>query len=127
MLHCFWGVMPRRWGGIGRPPTAGLTVKANVALYRGKWYFEAKLLTGGSLQIGFVDTARTTNRPLGECGHSWAYDGKQQARLHAGQAETYGGRPARAEPGATVRKWKPKDRAEPKRASGWTPNKQKEA
>ena len=47
-----------------------LAVKANVTLFRGKWYYEVKILTGGSMQFGFVSTRYTAadrRRQIGDC------------------------------------------------------------
>ena len=89
----------------------GCTVKADVALYRGKWYFEVKLLSGGDANIGFVSTLYTAGL-VGTVPQSWAFNGKKQIAMLGGHDSVFpstaprGNTPARH---LNVRRWKAKD------------------
>ena len=90
-----------------------LAVKANVVLLRGKWYYEVKILTSGSMQFGFVSSCYSTadrRRTIGDCRSSWAYDGKRQMRYHRNKWELFGMSESRQRSDSpSGRKWKPKD------------------
>lgn len=56
------------------------SIRANVPVKKGKWYYEVELVTGGLFQIGWV-TSRCRFRPLdgygfgvGDDEQSWAVD-----------------------------------------------------
>eukprot|EP00760_Papus_ankaliazontas_P010189 PhM_4_TR14220/c0_g1_i1/m.66571/K10594/HERC1; E3 ubiquitin-protein ligase HERC1 len=93
----------------------GCTVTADVALYRGRWYFEVKLLSGGDSNIGFVSTLYNGGT-VGVASDSWAFNGKKQISMRGGRNDFFPdpngtnvsrfGTPSRHQ---TVRKWKAKD------------------
>jgi hypothetical protein len=62
------------------------TVKADVKVKGGKWYYEAKLLTYGKIHIGWCTdkcTIQTNSYTgLGHDTESWAYDGSYQVVWH---------------------------------------------
>eukprot|EP01083_Nonionella_stella_P241227 842529_1 len=62
------------------------TIKYNLALKPGKWYYETILNTSGVMQIGFIESGFTTpnGAGVGDDKHSWAYDGCRKRKWHAG-------------------------------------------
>lgn len=56
----------------------------------GKWYYEATLLEGASrcIQVGWIDDLYSGNSSggagVGDCAHSWAYDGDRVKKWHNG-------------------------------------------
>ena len=57
----------------------------------GVWYYEIELLAGSGThyeQVGWIDDAYTGNSSggegVGDCAHSWAYDGQRKKKWHAG-------------------------------------------
>ncbi|GLE04956.1 hypothetical protein PINS_up013937 [Pythium insidiosum] len=60
---------------------------------RGRWYYEATLLTNGCIQIGWADVAfcgaADRGDGVGDGVHSWAYDGWRQQKWH-GQSSPWG-------------------------------------
>jgi Kip1 ubiquitination-promoting complex protein 1 len=69
------------------------TVRANVAVFRGKWLYEVQLDSSGILQIGWTpQNARfTSEEGIGDSAHSYAYDGKRQRKWNV-NAAPYGDR-----------------------------------
>ena len=66
--------------------TAFYSVKANVKVTKGRWYYEASLCTHGLMQIGWA-TERFTPKPIGGLGvgddeHSWGIDLFRRQRWH---------------------------------------------
>ena len=63
---------------------------AGILLSSGKWYYEALLLTGKCIQVGFIDAAFVGNAEegdgVGDCTCSWAYDGYRQLKWHDGES-----------------------------------------
>ena len=61
------------------------------AVNSGKWYYEVVLDTAGCIQVGWVDIAYTGNSEAGEgvgdCSHSWAYDGWRLLKWNGSSAE----------------------------------------
>lgn len=66
------------------------SVRCNVKVKSGKWYYEIKLITNGLFQIGWCTTAFTPDAAagngVGDDSDSWAYDGSRQRKWHAGSA-----------------------------------------
>jgi len=69
------------------------SVKANVKLRSGKWYYEARLDSYGLVQIGWCTSAfkpdTAAGNGVGDDENSWAYDGSRQQKWHGG-SESYG-------------------------------------
>eukprot|EP00899_Mesostigma_viride_P003091 jgi/Mesvir1/12783/Mv22836-RA.1 len=62
------------------------SVRANVCVTGGRWYYEVKLHTAGLMQIGWA-TAQFVHSPAESCGvgdddASWAYDGFRRRFWH---------------------------------------------
>lgn len=53
------------------------SIRANVAVFSGKWYYEVRLLTSGLMQLGWCTfgTPFTHDRGVGDDPTSYAYDG----------------------------------------------------
>eukprot|EP01012_Entosiphon_sulcatum_P008571 TRINITY_DN14699_c0_g1_i1.p1 TRINITY_DN14699_c0_g1~~TRINITY_DN14699_c0_g1_i1.p1 ORF type:complete len:4388 (+),score=508.78 TRINITY_DN14699_c0_g1_i1:36-13199(+) len=77
------------------------SIRANVCVRKGKWYYEARVHGTGVVHIGWCTRRfRHSERTgVGDCPHSWAYDGSRLGKWHRGQRAEYGG----------PSKWKPKD------------------
>eukprot|EP01087_Luapelamoeba_hula_P020146 TRINITY_DN680_c0_g1_i1.p1 TRINITY_DN680_c0_g1~~TRINITY_DN680_c0_g1_i1.p1 ORF type:complete len:395 (+),score=66.43 TRINITY_DN680_c0_g1_i1:102-1286(+) len=64
------------------------TVKANVKVRRGKWYYEIKLNRQGTIQLGWCNDSfrpdASAGNGVGDDSNSWAYDGSRQQKWHAG-------------------------------------------
>eukprot|EP00760_Papus_ankaliazontas_P037788 PhM_4_TR8751/c0_g1_i1/m.93471/K10594/HERC1; E3 ubiquitin-protein ligase HERC1 len=79
--------------------------RCNVPLRRGRWYCEARVPSGGVMNLGIVSSRfhgsehTTIMCPLGQCDASWCYDGVRLCRWHNGVKADYGARV----------KWKPRD------------------
>ncbi|PRP84918.1 hypothetical protein PROFUN_07572 [Planoprotostelium fungivorum] len=56
------------------------TLKANVCLRGGKWYFEVKLVSSGKIHIGWCTEKHSDSQKggIGSDTESWAYDGTSQ-------------------------------------------------
>jgi len=69
------------------------SVKGNVKLRSGKWYYEARLDSYGMVQIGWCTSEFKPNTSagtgVGGDQFSWAYDGSRQQKWHGG-SEYYG-------------------------------------
>eukprot|EP01090_Pellita_catalonica_P005692 TRINITY_DN1592_c0_g1_i1.p1 TRINITY_DN1592_c0_g1~~TRINITY_DN1592_c0_g1_i1.p1 ORF type:complete len:391 (+),score=83.05 TRINITY_DN1592_c0_g1_i1:41-1213(+) len=65
------------------------TAKCNVKVKSGKWFYEIKLLTNSTQQLGWV-TDEFSSGKVGADKYSWAYDGSRQKKHHAGSATWYG-------------------------------------
>eukprot|EP00759_Apiculatamorpha_spiralis_P055600 PhF_6_TR7852/c0_g1_i1/m.11455 len=87
---------------------AGCTIKADVTLFRGKWYFEVKLLSGGDANIGFVTTSYIGGL-VGISQDTWGYNGKKQVAMSHGRTVAMPNRNANASRAINVRRWKAKD------------------
>ena len=63
-------------------------------LVKGKWYYEAELLTDGVMQLGWADGAfkgdESTGDGVGDDTHSWAFDGCRRLAWSAGEDKPYG-------------------------------------
>ena len=59
--------------------------------FSGKWYYEVTLYTAGCIQLGWADTAfeggADFGHGVGDCAHSWAYDGWRTHIWHECAAE----------------------------------------
>ena len=71
------------------------TVAAAVdAVTRGKWYYEATILTGGVVQVGWALTTAAYNDVdgdgVGDDAHSWAFDGLRGRKWTRGDDAAYG-------------------------------------
>merc|ERR1719361_2138771 len=70
------------------------SVRGNFSLKRGAWYYEARLLTAGCMQIGFADAGFVANvakgSGVGDHSKSWAYDGWRQKKWNGANVR-YGG------------------------------------
>lgn len=67
------------------------TVKANVAVFKGKWMYEVQLHTEGVMQIGWCSTncKFTQNSGVGDTQYSYGFDGSNQRIWHI-QTDKYG-------------------------------------
>jgi len=69
------------------------SVKANVKLRSGKWYYEARLDSYGTVQVGWCtgefQPDISQGNGVGDDQNSWAYDGSRQQKWHGG-SEYYG-------------------------------------
>jgi hypothetical protein len=69
------------------------TVKADVKVSAGRWYYEVKLQSNGLLQIGWCtdqcNPQSEKSEGVGNDAHSWSYDGSRQKKWHA-TGTTYG-------------------------------------
>jgi len=69
------------------------TVKSDVKVKSGKWYYEVKLITNGLFQIGWCTSDfrpdANAGNGVGDDAKSWAYDGSRQKKWNSG-SEYYG-------------------------------------
>ena len=83
------------------------TIVASHGVQRGRWYFEVKILHTNGVCAGAVTSnfrgsdsvAPTSTSPLGQCTHSWSFDGTRLCRIHNGIRHDFSSRV----------KWKSKD------------------
>ena len=77
------------------------SIRANVCVRRGKWYYEARVHGNSIVHIGWCTKKFRHNERtgVGDCAYSWAYDGSRMGKWHRGQRQEYGGQS----------KWKSKD------------------
>eukprot|EP01065_Artemidia_motanka_P041975 TRINITY_DN5535_c0_g3_i1.p1 TRINITY_DN5535_c0_g3~~TRINITY_DN5535_c0_g3_i1.p1 ORF type:complete len:2316 (+),score=648.89 TRINITY_DN5535_c0_g3_i1:54-7001(+) len=71
--------------------TAFYSVKGNVRVVRGKWYYEIELAAHGLMQVGWV-TDRFVSKPVagvgvGDDAHSWGLDLFRRLRWHRNQPQ----------------------------------------
>jgi len=66
------------------------TLRGNVKVKSGKWFYEVKLVTNGLLQIGWITDAfqpkTTSGSGVGDDANSWAIDGSRQYKWHNGSS-----------------------------------------
>jgi len=64
-----------------------LTVRADVSLHSGHWYYEVRLRSGGLQQIGWADPrfrpSAGDGSGVGDDEHSWAFDGHRRRFWHS--------------------------------------------
>ncbi|KAL1450651.1 hypothetical protein WDU94_002990 [Cyamophila willieti] len=72
-------------------PRGAGSVKANTAVYKGKWQYEVQLGTCGIMQIGWctVSCKFIAEIGVGDTTHSYAYDGQRNKKWNI-VAQTYG-------------------------------------
>jgi len=72
------------------------TVKANVGVQKGQWYYEVTIKSSGTARIGWctsVFSPENNYSGLGADENSWSYDGSRRQKCHnetKKAAETYG-------------------------------------
>ncbi|KAL1457580.1 hypothetical protein WDU94_007793 [Cyamophila willieti] len=64
----------------------------NYAVSSGKWYFEFEILTAGPMRVGWARVDCAPGAQLGSDEHSWAFDGFNAVKVHAGLLEIFGRR-----------------------------------
>ena len=73
--------------------TVGIILRHDVK--EAALYYEIMVETGGLVQVGWASTAfRPSSEAgdgVGDCSHSWAYDGSRQIKLHGESSESYYG------------------------------------
>ncbi|KAH9260572.1 hypothetical protein BASA81_001039 [Batrachochytrium salamandrivorans] len=86
------GDSPAAVGGGGTFPsvtTAGIMLRGG-----GRWYYEVTLLTESCMQIGWCDAMFTGDafegNGVGDCAHSWSYDGYRKLKWHNANQQTWG-------------------------------------
>jgi len=66
------------------------TVRANVKVRSGKWFYECKIESYGTVQVGWVTDEFTPSSSagngVGDDAHSWAYDGSRQQKWNNGSS-----------------------------------------
>ncbi|KOX75498.1 hypothetical protein WN51_12242 [Melipona quadrifasciata] len=67
------------------------TIKANIAVYQGKWMYEVYLVSKGLMQIGWstINCKFTIESGVGDTFHSYAYDGDRIKKWNISSC-TYG-------------------------------------
>lgn len=63
--------------------------RCNVHVTGGKWYFEVRLLTNGSMRIGWATESWTASEALGGDGEGWGFDGSQGRKYSSGNSESF--------------------------------------
>ena len=67
-----------------------------LALVKGKWHFECTLLSDRCIQIGWATTKFVGNSAngegVGDCAHSWSFNGHRQIKWHGAQEKPWGPR-----------------------------------
>lgn len=82
---------------------SGASFVANVAIYAGKWYFEARIVATGDVSIGLINSQfdRAATSAYSETQISWGYNGKHDI-VSVDENE-------RSASNSNVRPWKAKD------------------
>nr|XP_026484093.1 ryanodine receptor isoform X5 [Vanessa tameamea] len=62
----------------------------NYAVSSGKWYFEFEILTAGPMRVGWAHADMAPGMMLGQDENSWAFDGYNSLKWHAGTSDTFG-------------------------------------
>ncbi|XP_023168844.1 ryanodine receptor isoform X8 [Drosophila hydei] len=65
-------------------------VERNYAVTSGKWYFEFEVLTAGPMRVGWARADCYPGAMLGSEDTSWAFDGHNVTKMHAGTIEHFG-------------------------------------
>ncbi|KQS70844.1 uncharacterized protein Dere_GG23389, isoform L [Drosophila erecta] len=65
-------------------------VERNYAVTSGKWYFEFEVLTSGPMRVGWARADCYPGAMLGSEDTSWAFDGHNVTKMHAGSIEHFG-------------------------------------
>ncbi|XP_044571096.1 ryanodine receptor isoform X10 [Drosophila ananassae] len=65
-------------------------VEKNYAVTSGKWYFEFEVLTAGPMRVGWARADCYPGAMLGSEDTSWAFDGHNVTKMHAGSIEHFG-------------------------------------
>ncbi|KRF97581.1 uncharacterized protein Dwil_GK20678, isoform C [Drosophila willistoni] len=65
-------------------------VERNYAVTSGKWYFEFEVLTAGPMRVGWARADCYPGAMLGSEDTSWAFDGHNVTKMHAGSIEHFG-------------------------------------
>ncbi|XP_034105533.1 ryanodine receptor isoform X9 [Drosophila albomicans] len=65
-------------------------VERNYAVTFGKWYFEFEVLTAGPMRVGWARADCYPGAMLGSEDTSWAFDGHNVTKMHAGSIEHFG-------------------------------------
>nr|AAB29457.1 ryanodine receptor, calcium release channel [Drosophila melanogaster, Peptide, 5126 aa] [Drosophila melanogaster]BAA41469.1 ryanodine receptor homologue [Drosophila melanogaster] len=73
---------------VRRIPT--YRVERNYAVTSGKWYFEFEVLTSGPMRVGWARADCYPGAMLGSEDTSWAFDGHNVTKMHAGSIEHFG-------------------------------------
>ena len=65
------------------------SIRANMCLRRGKWYYEARVHGTSIIHVGWCTKKFRHNERtgIGDCAHSWAYDGVRVGKWHRGQRQ----------------------------------------
>jgi alpha-tubulin suppressor-like RCC1 family protein len=82
-----------RSGEIEGLSNFGSISTVGVSLFRGKWFYEVKVVTSGLIQVGWIDGyfqgSSDQGEGVGDHAHSWSYDGNRQRRWNSGSS-SYG-------------------------------------
>jgi len=85
----------RKGVAFGLSEFCSVAIASCKPLMNGKWYYEAKMLTDGVVQLGWAnsffrgDDAKGDG--IGDDLHSWAFDGCRKVKWSDGIKNTYGG------------------------------------
>ena len=75
--------------------TAAIVLDSSKVAAASVLYWELRLVTGGLVQVGWATTTgfrpqSETGDGVGDCAHSWGWDGSRALKLHNETTETYG-------------------------------------
>eukprot|EP01105_Mastigella_eilhardi_P001450 TRINITY_DN1175_c0_g1_i1.p1 TRINITY_DN1175_c0_g1~~TRINITY_DN1175_c0_g1_i1.p1 ORF type:complete len:485 (-),score=128.10 TRINITY_DN1175_c0_g1_i1:40-1494(-) len=68
----------------------GAMVRGNVAVTKGKWYYEVRAVTAGRMSIGWASSSANEKLGVGGDRRSWGFDGCSTWKIHNGRREYYG-------------------------------------
>jgi hypothetical protein len=79
---------------IGLSEFCSVAITNCKPLTSGKWYYEAEILTGGVVQLGWADSLfrgdDVEGDGVGDDPHSWAFDGCRHVKWSCGKKKEYG-------------------------------------
>lgn len=64
--------------------------QSDYAVTRGRWYFEAEVVTGGEARVGWVQRGSPAHGALGTDPREYVFDGLDMRKLRGGQSEAFG-------------------------------------
>jgi hypothetical protein len=68
--------------------TASVHCNVHVSGTGGRWYYEVRILTNGSMRVGWATEAWTGGEALGSDAEGWGFDGSQGRKYGAGASPT---------------------------------------
>ena len=64
--------------------------QSDYAVTRGRWYFEAEVVSGGEARVGWVQRGSPAHGALGTDPREYVFDGLEVRKLRGGQSEAFG-------------------------------------